>query len=337
MNLVKNGYKKRQRQYVLLVLILLAMLLAAASFSMLYGNTIYSPEDIVRVLLGDNIKGATFTIRTLRFPRMLAGILCGAAFGMAGNTFQKLLGNPLASPDIIGVTSGSSLAAVFGILILHLDGTIVQVMAVISGIAVAVFIYFMSGGAFSNGKLILIGIGAQAFLNALISWLLLKASEYDVANALRFLSGSLNGTDSKSIPALLAVVLAAGGILAALNRHLGILQLGGSYAELLGLNLSKTRLLLILGALFLTAFATAQSGPIASVAFLAGPIASRIARNGQTNLLLSAIVGSLLVICADLIGQYAFSVRYPVGVITGILGAPYLLYLLIRYNRKGSM
>lgn len=90
----------------------------------------YSPETVLRVLSGTDAGGAAFTIRTLRFPRMLTAILCGMAFGLSGNTFQQLLGNPLASPDIIGVTSGASVAAVFGILILKLDYGIVAVMAV---------------------------------------------------------------------------------------------------------------------------------------------------------------------------------------------------------------
>lgn len=92
---------------------------------------------------GNETKGAAFTIKTLRLPRMLAAIFCGAAFGLAGNTFQKLLGNPLASPDIIGVTSGASVAAVFGILVLKWNGNIVSILAVLSGLLVSSAIYFL--------------------------------------------------------------------------------------------------------------------------------------------------------------------------------------------------
>ena len=87
------------------------------------------PGTVLEVLKGNETKGAAFTIKTLRLPRMLAAIFCGAAFGLAGNTFQKLLGNPLASPDIIGVTSGASVAAVFGILVLKWNGNIVSILA----------------------------------------------------------------------------------------------------------------------------------------------------------------------------------------------------------------
>lgn len=332
------GHRKRQKRYWITVCILVLIMLGLACISMIYGNSIYSPRTIIQVLMGEEVKGATFTIKTLRLPRTMAGIFCGFAFGMAGNTFQKLLGNPLASPDIIGVTAGSSVAAVYGILFLHLSGSAVSAMAVGCGLLVAAGIYIISGSGsfgFSNSRLILTGIGAQTFLNALVSWMLLKASEYDVSSALRWLSGSLNGVRLESIPRLIVVVVIASIALGALNRHLGILQLGQGHAVTLGLNLVWTRLALILFSLLLIAFATAVSGPIASVAFLSGPIASRISGEGKTNMLPSGLMGAVLVMAADLVAQYALPVRYPVGVLTGILGAPYLIYLLISYNRKG--
>ena len=331
------GYRKRQRRYVLTALTLLFLTLALACFMMIYGNTVYSPKTVLRVLSGEDVEGAVFTIKTLRLPRMLTAILCGLAFGMAGNTFQQLLGNPLASPDIIGVTSGASVAAVFGILVLKLDGGTVSLMAVFSGLLVSALIYFLSqGGGFSNARLILTGIGMQAFLSAVISWMLLKASEYDVANALRWLSGSLNGVKLENVPRLTLVVFGAGGAILLLNRQLSMLQLGEAHAVTLGVNTKWIRLALILLALLLVAFATSVTGPVASVAFLSGPIATRLSGNGKNGMLTSALTGSTLVLASDLIGQFALPSRYPVGVVTGILGAPYLLFLLLQMNDKGE-
>ena len=334
---ITAGYLKRQRRYILTTGILLLLTLSLAAVMMLYGNTIYSPETVLRVLSGTDAGGAAFTIRTLRFPRMLTAILCGMAFGLSGNTFQQLLGNPLASPDIIGVTSGASVAAVFGILILKLDYGIVAVMAVFSGLLVSALIYFLSHkNGFSNTRLILTGIGMQAFLNSIISWMLLKASEYDVASALRWLSGSLNGVKMDTMPALAAVVFTAGLGILLLSRHLLILQLGEANAVTLGIPVSITRLLLILLALVLTAFAASVTGPIASVAFLSGPIAARISGRGRSSMLAASLTGSILILISDLVGQFTLPSRYPVGVITGILGAPYLLFLLLRINHKGD-
>ena len=334
---VKQGYAGRQRRYRHVVGLLAICVLALACFMMIYGNTVYSPKEVLDALFSSDSKGAAFTIKTLRLPRMLCGILCGMAFGMAGNTFQKMLGNPLASPDIIGVTSGASVAAVFGILILKLNGNIVSAMAVVSGLAVAALIYVIScGNGFSNSRLILTGIGMQAFLNALISWMLLKASEYDVASALRWLSGSLNNVSIGEVPRLAAAVAFGSVTILALNRHLEILQLGEAYSIVLGVRLRRTRLLLILAAILLIAFATAVTGPVASIAFLSGPIASKLTKSGQNNMMAAALTGAVLVMASDMIGQYAFVSRYPVGVITGILGAPYLILLLFRMNQKGE-
>ena len=334
---ITDGYRKRQRRYVFTALTLLFLTFALACIMMIYGNTIYSPKTVLKVLSGENVEGAVFTIRTLRLPRMLTAILCGLAFGMAGNTFQQLLGNPLASPDIIGVTSGASVAAVFGILVLKLNGGTVSLMAVFSGLLVSALIYFLSqGGGFSNGRLILTGIGMQAVLSAVISWMLLKASEYDVANAPRWLSGSLNGVKLENVPRLALVVFGAGGAILLLNRQLSMLQLGEAHAVTLGVNVRRIRLALILLALLLVAFATSVTGPVASVAFLSGPIATRLSGNGKNGMLTSALTGSTLVLASDLIGQFALPSRYPVGVVTGILGAPYLLFLLLQMNDKGE-
>jgi iron complex transport system permease protein len=337
LNPVYTGFKRRKARFITVTLAL-ALLTLLLCWAMLYfGNTRYSLEEIIRVLMGEQIKGATFAIGTLRLPRMLAGLLAGMAFGMAGNTFQTMLRNPLASPDIIGITAGSGVAAVFCILVLKISGNLVSLAAVLSGLAVALLIYILSRrGSFSGGRLILIGIGIQAMLRALISYLLLKANQYDVPAALRWLSGSLNGMQMKDIPGLSLVVLAFGCFLVLLSQQLKILELGEHSAITLGVRTDRIRLLMVLSAVFLIAYATAVTGPIAFVAFLAGPIAGRLAGAGSANVIPAGLTGAALVLLADLVGQFAFGTRYPVGVITGILGSPYLLYLLIRMNRSGG-
>ena len=334
---IRAGFKQRQLRFTIVTLLLTVLTLALCIAALLLGNTQYSLDDVFRVLLGDQIDGATFAIGTLRLPRMLAGLLVGIAFGIAGSTFQTMLGNPLASPDIIGVTSGSSVAAVFCLLILKTSGTFVSIAAVITGLLVALLIYSLSrGGSFSGGRLILIGIGVQAMLNATISYLLLKASQYDVPGALRWLSGSLNGIRMSQISSLTLVVIVFGIIILMLGKSLQLFELGEQSAITLGLRTNRIRVILILSAVFLIAFSTAVTGPVAFVAFLAGPIALRLVGTGTSNPLPAGLVGASLVIGADLIGQFAFDTRFPVGIITGILGAPYLLFLLIQMNRKGG-
>ena len=336
-NSIKHAYYKRRARAIIANVSLIAIVLCICIMMLLYGNTNYSLDVVIRVLRGENIQGATFAIATLRLPRMLSGLLVGIAFGIAGNTFQTMLRNPLASPDIIGVTSGSSVAAVFCILVLGLSGPAVSIISVISGLLVSMLIYLLSKDiSFSGSRLILIGIGIQAMLQAAISFLLLKASQYDVPGAMRWLSGSLNGMTMKGIPTLFIVVMVFGIISLLFTKYLQVLELGDEFATTLGIRLNLVRIILILSTVFLIAFATSTTGPIAFVAFLAGPIASKIVGRGSSNVLASGLVGALLVLSSDMIGQYVFSTRFPVGVITGILGAPYMLFLLICINRRGE-
>jgi iron complex transport system permease protein len=303
---------------------------------LILGNTIYPPEDVVAVLSGEQVPGASFAVGTLRLPRMLAAVLAGLAFGAAGATFQTMLRNPLASPDVIGISAGSSVAAVFCIVVLRLSGIAVSIVAVAFGLITAAAIYLLAKGRENtNGRLILTGIGIGALLSAVVSYLLLKASQYDIPAAYRWLAGSLNATRLAELPPLALAVLVLLPLVLILARRLEAMELGEDMAHALGVPVERTRLLLVLGAVGLVAFATATTGPIAFVAFLCGPIATRLVGAGRSHILPAALMGAALVLGADLIGQFAFDTKFPVGVVTGILGAPYLLILLIRLNRFG--
>ncbi|KYG30548.1 FecCD family ABC transporter permease [Alkalihalobacillus trypoxylicola] len=337
-SIIKQGQKKRKQRWLIVNILLIILACCLCCLMLLLGNTIYPIQDVFRSLMGETLSGVNFAVNTIRLPRMLAGFFAGIAFGIAGNTFQTMLRNPLANPDILGITAGSSVAALFCILIFQTNNTVVSLAAVTAGLLTAIIIYFLSRGkSFAIGRLILVGIGIQAMLSALISYLLMIGAQEDIPSALRWLSGSLNGVQLSSLPPLMITVLICAPIVLFLSKHLSVLELGEQSATSLGLNTNMVRLLLILCSVSMVAIATATTGPIAFVAFLSGPIAKRLVGAGQSNVIPSGLVGINLVLAADLIGQFAFEVRYPVGVITGLLGAPFLLYLLIRMNRKGSL
>jgi iron complex transport system permease protein len=335
---IMTGRRQRRHRWLLFTVSLTILLCMLCCAMLLLGNTIYPAKDVIRVLSGEQIPGASFAINTIRLPRMLAGLFAGFAFGLAGDIFQTMLRNPLANPNVIGITTGSSAAAVFCIVILHASGAIVSIASVIAGLATVVLIYILSRGrTFSIGRLILIGIGIQAMLNAVISYLLLISAEQEIPAALRWLSGSLNGSQMHELPPLMLSVLILAPIVIVLGKHLSILELGEQPATSLGVNTDMTRIVLILSSVCMISLATATTGPIAFVSFLAGPIAKKLVGVGFSNVIPAGLVGANLVLAADLIGQFAFEVRYPVGVITGIIGAPYLVYLLIRMNRRGEL
>lgn len=330
--------KSRQRRFFFMTAILIAIAIVLCGLMLMLGNTIYPVKDVVGVLLGKEIQGASFTVGTLRLPRMLAGLFAGFAFGVGGYIFQTMLRNPLANPNVIGVTAGSSAAAVFCIIVLQANTTVVSIASVIGGLATVLIIYMLSRGtSFSIGRLILIGIGIQAMLNAFISYLMIIGRTQDIPTAMRWLSGSLNGVKLENMYPLILVVIVTLPIVLYYGNRLEMLELGEQAATSLGVDTNKTRLILIVSSVFMIALATATTGPIAFVAFLAGPIANRLVGVGFSNIIPAGLIGVILVLAADLIGQFAFNVRYPVGVITGIIGAPYLIYLLIRINRKGDI
>lgn len=334
---IRFGRRRRLRRRTIVCGGLTALLVALAGAMLMLGNTIYPASDVVAVLLGEDVPGASFTVGTLRVPRLIGGVLAGLAFGVAGSTFQTMLRNPLASPDVIGITSGASAAAVLSLVVLHWSAGATMALALTVGIATAAVIALAARGRDSTGgRLILIGIGIGAMLDAVVAYLIQRAAEWDVAVAMRWLTGSLNGVGMDDLAPLAIAVIVIVPLVMVLSRDLSALELGDASATALGVKVDRSRILLIVGAVALACFATATTGPIAFVAFLSGPIAARLVGPGRPAIVPAALVGGCIVLAADLVGQYAFDTAFPVGVITGIVGAPYLLYLLIRTSRLGG-
>jgi iron complex transport system permease protein len=334
---IADSRRRRAHSYNLVIAILVAFLATTFALALVTGQSFTPPKDVIRVLLGDDVPGASFTVGQLRLPRAVLSVLAGLSFGLGGVAFQIMLRNPLASPDIIGISSGASAAAVFAIVVLSLKGPIVSVFAVTAGLGVALLVYALS---FRNGvagtRLILVGIGVSAMLESFIAYILSSASSWNLQEAMRWLTGSVNGAQlNQALPLLMALVI-FGGLLISRGRDLETLRLGDDTAAALGIGVAKTRIFVIVAAVGIIAFATAVTGPIAFVAFLSGPIAARIVGNNGSLLIPSALIGAMLVLVGDYCGQFLLPTRYPVGVITGALGAPYLIFLIVRVNRSGD-
>ncbi|SFA80974.1 iron complex transport system permease protein [Rhizobium sp. NFR07] len=329
--------RRRQRGYRLAIAILALLVVGVFALTLSLGQSFTPPGDVIRVLLGYDVPGASFTVGTLRLPRVILSILAGLSFGLGGVAFQIMLRNPLASPDIIGISSGASAAAVFAIVVLSLKGPVVSVMAVVSGLGVSVLVYGLS---FRNGvagtRLILVGIGVSAMLESVVAYILSQAPAYTLQEAMRWLTGSVNGAQLDQSLSLLLSLVVFGGLLLSRSRDLEALRLGDDMAAALGVRVSATRVIVIISTVGMIACATAITGPIAFVAFLSGPIAARLVGNRGSLLIPSALVGAVLVVAGDYVGQFLLTTRYPVGVVTGALGAPYLIYLIIRVNRAGG-
>lgn len=323
--------------------------------NVLLGSYTVTIPDFVKILLahltgGQKIPGASFIVMENKLPRAVIGTMIGAGFGLAGALFQTMLRNPLASPDVIGISYGASAAAVTAIVVFGASGAVVSGAALAGALGVAALIYAISrGGSLGSGggnrgnaagsRLILAGVGIAAALHAVVSFLITRADIRTAADALVWLNGSLNSAswDRAGVLALALLVLIPAA--AALSGPLRILELGDDAAAGLGIRVGFTRLAVVVVAVALAAVATAAAGPVAFVAFLAGPIARRF--TAKASLPASAFVGALIVLAAD---YFAANIApllldgtvLPVGVVTGALGAPFLLWLLVTSNRKDA-
>lgn len=301
--------------------------------------------DVLGALTGTGGADAMLIVRELRLPRALTALLVGAAFGLAGTLFQAVTRNPLASPDLIGVSAGASAGGVCAILLGGVTAAgagsylAVPVGALIGALGAAAVIYAMAfrDGTITGYRFVLVGLGVNGALAALTSWLLARADINQASRAMVWLTGSLNGRGFEHARwAGLALAVAA-PVAVALIRPFQLLQYGEESARSLGLSVGRARVVLLLAGVALAAVATAAAGPIAFVALAAPQIAQRITGTAGLPLLASGWVGAALLLGADLAARLLFApVELPVGVVTGAVGAPYLMWLLLRANRTGT-
>ena len=280
--------------------------------------------------------GVDFVVNGLRMPTALTGLFAGIALGLAGSVFQRLLGNPLASPDFVGISAGASLAAVAGLAVVDLGGTSISLAAFVGALLSAGLVYLLAWRDGITGyRFILIGIGVAEFFTACIGYVISHAEIYEARAAMTWLMGSVGQAGEGEIRALVATVLVAVPVAVVLHRQLQVVSLGDDAARALGARIELARLGLLGVSILLVAVATAAAGPLAFVALVAGPIAARLL-GPASGLLAAGFVGAAVTLSADLVAQHLLPVALPTGVVTGAVGAPYLVWLLVTVNRRGA-
>ncbi|MBU2667381.1 iron chelate uptake ABC transporter family permease subunit [Actinoplanes bogorensis] len=318
--------------------VLFVVVIALFALTLSYGDFQISLPDVVRSLFGlPTPAGVDYVMHDLRLPRASVAALAGLAFGLAGAIFQQLLRNPLASPDVIGVSQGATTAGILTSMVLGLDGGIVSAAGLIGAVLTALTIYALSWRKGVGGyRFILVGIGIGTVLTSITSFILTRSDVKIAAEAMIWLTGSVNGRTWDQIIPLAVAVLILVPLAMILGRTLTGMQLGDDLATAFGVHVQRSRFALLIVAVCLTGMATAAAGPIAFVAFMSGPIAARLVGGGRPVLIQAALVGSMLVLVSDFIGSHLLGSRqFPVGVVTGVIGAPYLLWLLATANRSG--
>ncbi|MGK8505891.1 FecCD family ABC transporter permease [Nocardia asiatica] len=335
---------------VLIVAALVVLAFALFCLDIAVGESQLPLGRVVDVLTGGGTRAQRFIVLESRLPRALTALVVGLSLGLAGAITQSILHNPLAAPDMLGITSGASFGAVA--VLVTTGGTTTGLAASVGaplaalagGLLTAAAIYLLAWGRTATGgygatglRLVLIGVGVNALLMAGISWLLTRASLIDAQRAQLWLNGSLNAADAAHLaPAAVAAGVAA---LIALGsaRTLAALRLGSDTTRALGVRIQTQQAILIGAAVVAASVATAAVGPVGFVALAAPQIARRLLRTPGEPLVGSAVSGAILVVGADVASRTVFPVDLPVGVVTAALGGPFLLYLLVRMNRKATL
>lgn len=291
------------------------------------------PEVVAAVFTGDGF--AHTVVVDWRMPRVLAAIVFGAALGLSGAIFQSLTRNPLASPDIIGFTTGSYTGAL--IVIIVIGGSYAQVAAgaLIGGMLTAGAVYLL---AFTRGvqgfRLIVVGIAISAMLTSVNTYLLLVSEHTAALSATVWGIGSLNATTWNQAALGSLVLFGLVVCCTGLSRPLKKLELGDDAARALGVRAEPARLALIVVGVALTATVTAAAGPIAFVALAAPQIGLRLARTSGVALLPAAFMGAFILVAADFTAQHLLPTALPVGIVTVVIGGAYLVWLLVAEARR---
>lgn len=334
----------RWRQ-VLVPLVTLVVLVLVSAVSIGRGDYPIGIPDVLRTLLGLSEGPQEFVVLQLRAPRVIVGLLVGLALGVAGALFQTFARNPLASPDTLGITMGASVGAVAAIVLTGtsstgavLGGFGVPIAALIGGLVTGLLLFVLAWRAGVDGyRLVLVGIALWSVGSALVDWLLTNAQIYDAAAAYVWVTGSLNArTWDQAVPLALALAVLVPLSLAT-GRALRVLQLGDDTARGLGLRLPLAQTAVVLLAVALTAAAVSAAGPITFVALVVPQIAVRLAGGSRPPLLASGLLGAVLVVGADLVARTVLPEALPVGILTAVIGAPYLLWLLVRGRRRSTL
>ncbi|MEU4469506.1 iron chelate uptake ABC transporter family permease subunit [Streptomyces sp. NPDC024017] len=324
---------------VTVVLLLLVAALAASVVLIGTGDFPIPAADVLRTLAGDGNPGQEFIVNELRLPRVLVGLLVGASLGLGGALFQAISRNPLGSPDVLGLGQGATAGALVVIVLTSGTANQVAVGALVGGLVTGLAIYVLAWKRGVHGyRLVLVGIGVSAIVTAVNGYLLTKSDIVDAARAVVWMTGSLDGRDWDQVWPLLALTAVLVPLILVNARGLRMMEMGDDVSYALGVRVERVRLLLMVAAVLLTASATAAAGPVSFVALTAPQLARRLTRSPGPNLLPSLCMGAALLVVADWVSQRAFGAeQLPVGVVTGVLGGVYLLWLLVSERRAGRI
>lgn len=307
------------------------LLAALAAGSLFIGKY---PLSLEKLLAGDPMQLRVFW--TLRFSRTVTGVLGGFCLGAAGFVYQTVFRNPLASPDVIGVSSGASAGAAAGIL--FCSGAAAVTLTAFAGALGAAAVVLGLASLDRTGKnsaIVLAGVAVHALAQTLLMCLKLTADpERQLASIEYWIMGSLNGVSLHGIAVNLPLCAACMPVLFLLHRQILLLSVEEGESRMLGVHVGRLRLIVVLTATLAVSATVSLTGLISFIGLLA-PHGARllIGRNGRSTMWLSGLLGGALLCGADILARSAASAELPVSIFTSLLGAPFLIYLVVKEGR----
>lgn len=328
-------------RWVTHLLLVSLLLLASAGLSLSLGSFPSPPMQVLRALIAPQSSDIAFIIWELRLPRIVLAVLVGAALAIAGAILQSIVRNPLASPDVIGITSGAALAAVLFLVLLssHLSIQWLPFAAMLGALVAALAVVSLTWkNGISPSRMVLVGIGLAAAMGAGTTLLIVLSDDSAAMAAYVWLTGSLYAAQWKDVQGMLPWLLVTVPLCLVFTRHADAMALGDSVAEGLGVAILRSRLVLLACSVALAGAAVAFAGSLSFVGLIAPHLAAKLVGRNLARLIpMSALVGALIVLYADLLGRVAFLPKdLPAGIFVAGIGAPFFVYLLhrTRYQQR---
>jgi iron complex transport system permease protein len=304
------------------------------------GEMKISPLNVLKVFVGGGTDMHQLVVKSFRLPRIIVALMVGMALAVAGGVLQGMIRNPLASPDILGITGGAAVAVVGFLAVFSDENNALTVsikwmpVSAFAGAAViGLLVYFL---AWKNGvspiRLVLIGIGISALMQALTTLMMIMGPIYRASQANIWITGTVYGSNWTNVSIIVPCTLILLAIIMMLARNVNVQELGDEIATGVGSQVQKQRFVLLILATALIGTSVAFAGGIGFVGLMAPHMARRLVGSAFGALLpVSALLGGILVMLADLIGRTMFSpLEVPAGVFTASIGAPYFIYLLFK-------
>ncbi|GAA1964202.1 FecCD family ABC transporter permease [Amycolatopsis minnesotensis] len=323
-----------ERRTLVLVVSLLVLILGLGLLGLCFGATWMNPGEVLQALAG--FGDSVVVVTEWRLPRVLAGIVFGAALGVAGAIFQNITRNPMGSPDVMGLDAGAYTGALIALTVFGGTPGELALSSVLGGLVVAAVIYLLSArGGLSGLRLVVIGIAVNAMVTALNSWIVLRADLEVAIAAVGWSAGSLNGVGWPKVVLPFAIIAVLLLVMATRSHAMHQAALGDALAVTSGVGVGRLRLVMVLVGVGCTATVTAVAGPIVFIALAAPQIGRRLAKAPGVPLLPAALTGAVLLLGADLIAQMLLApVSLPVGVVSAAIGGVYLIWLLTKEVRS---